>query len=507
MGDTQTQPEKSTGQSFASAGAWTTSGKFVSKLIDLATLIILTNVLEPADFGLVAMAMVVILVIEAVTSIPIEAPILRLSAPSDDVYHTAFTLTVLRAVLILVVVGVLSQPLAVYYQDPRLIPLLLVLACAPALRGCASPRMADFVRVYNMRPEFIIDIASKSLSLVVGTVIAVLTKSYWAIAACTVATTIVIAVLSYYFAPYRPRFSLKSWGEYHDIVTWNTISEVFKTMTWQFDAFLLGRYLETKLFGQYSISRTLSHMPDQAIVQPVKLPMLRAFSSATTDERRRELWLVFSCGTFLCVGPILIILTMLSTEVTHVILGPGWEQSAVFLTGLAIAALPSLLAAPLDPLAISMFKTRLVAIRVIVQFAATIPFVTLAVIWFGVWGAIVARGTIDAAVTLYVFYLVRKHTGLQLRDQFQAMWRPLISLCVLAAFLYFGVQPFASITEQGRFAAFFLLTGVGLASLAFYFAVLLTLWFASGKPKTAEHHVWGVMARVFHGLSNKRAHT
>lgn len=495
MDDTQEKPVRSTSRSFAQAGAWTASGKLVSRLVDLVTLIILTNLLDPADFGLVAKAMIVILVIEAVTTIPVEAPILRLTRPKDDVYHTAFTLTIVRAAVIFVLVAALARPLSVYYQDPRLIPLLIVLASAPALRGCASPRMAEFVRAYNMRPEFVIDVASKLLSLAVGVGIAVLTESYWAIAASTVTTTVVLAALSYYFAPYRPRLSFKSWREFYDIVTWNTASLVFQTMSWQYDQFLLGRILETRIFGQYSISRTLVQIPEQAINIPLRRPMLTAFSSATTDQRRNELWLIFSSGTLICIAPMLVILAMQSREVTHVVLGPGWESAALFMSGLALAVIPSLPTAPLDPLAISIFKTRLVAIRVMTEFAISLPIITFAVLSFGAWGAIVSRGLVETGMTLYVFHLVRKNTGLDLKLQFQSLWRPFASLIALAGLLQFGVRPHVAITEHGRILAFFELVGVGLGCLAFYFAVLFLLWVLSGRPRSAEHYLYKLIAR------------
>lgn len=497
MGNSQINPAKTTGQKFASAGAWSTSGKLVSKVIDLATLVVLTNLLDPADFGLVAKAMVVILVIEAVTTIPIEAPILRLNDPKDDVYHTAFTLTIARAAIIFALIVVLAKPLSAYYQDPRLVPLLIVLASAPALRGCASPRMAAFVRSYNMKPEFVIDIASKLISLLVGTTVAVLTKSYWAIAVCTVTTTAILAVLSYYFAPYRPRISFRSWREFSDIVTWNTASLVFQTMSWQYDQFLLGRFLETKIFGQYSISRTLVQIPEQTINLPIRRPMLTAFTNTTDNTRRNELWLIFSAGTLICVGPLFVLLAAQSQDIGYAILGPGWESAALFISGLAIASIPSLPTAPLDPLAISIYKTKLIAIRVILEFCISLPIMTFAILNYGAWGAIVSRGLIETGMTLYVFSLVRTHTGLHLKSQFLALWRPMVSLGALATLLLLLLQPSETDLEQGRISTFFEVLGISLLGLVFFLSVLLLLWAASGKPKSAEHHIWRILKDSF----------
>ena len=55
----------------ARAGSWSVGGKLIARLIDLASLVVLAAALDSASFGLVAQAMIVILVIEAVTCMPV----------------------------------------------------------------------------------------------------------------------------------------------------------------------------------------------------------------------------------------------------------------------------------------------------------------------------------------------------------------------------------------------------------------------------------------------------
>lgn len=495
MADRLEEMGRSAGRGIASAGVWSVSGKLLSKLIDLATLIILTGILEPADFGLVAKAMMVILVIESVTSVPIEAPILRISNPEKDVYHTAFTLTIIRAGIIFLLVFAFSKPLSIYFQDPRLVPLLIVLAFAPSLRGCLSPRLAEFVRAYNMRPEAVMDIASKCLSLIIATAVALMTKSYWAIVAGSVTTTIALNVLSYWFAPYRPSLTLKRWKEFSDIVTWNTASQFLETMSWQLDQFLLGRFLDTATFGRYSISRTLCDIPVQAIVMPIRRPMVTAFTQAGGTEHRNRIWLNFSNGVLFIVAPLLVILAMLSNTVVFTVLGPGWEDSAIYVSGLSLAIIPHLPAVPLNPYAISIFKTKLVTMRIAVEFAVSVPIITFSVILFGILGAIGAKILIGAAMTVYVFSLVGKYSGLSMRTQFLALWRTAVSLVVLAAMLYLIGENGPALAEQSRIMAALNLVATSLSSLVAYLVLALLLWAVSGKPKTIEFYIWQIIAK------------
>lgn len=474
----------------ASAGMWSVSGKLGSRLFDLATLVILTAILEPADFGLVAKAMTVVMIVEMVTLIPVETPILRVKTPEQKLYDTAFTLNLMRAALIGVLLVSLSVPLATFFRDPRLTPLLCWLALGPALRGATSPKLAEFTRRYDMRPEAAMDVASKLTSLIVVSAVAVATRSYWAIAVGTVTTSLVLNVLSYVFAPYRPRLSLRHWHDFKDIVTWVTLSQMLQAMNWQIDNFILGRMLGNDTFGRFAIARQLTDIPFQALAVPVTRPMVAAFSAADDDAERGRQWLSFSSGTLFAVGPFMVTLAVLSAEVVFVLLGPGWDKAELYLLALALTTLPVLAIMPMNPLAVATFRTRLVAQRVSVQFLISVPAITVGAIAAGVMGAILARGAVEVFMFLYISTLVRSELGLPLRTQFTSHWRSLVGISVLVLCLLAVRDLGAGLTDGSRVLTGLRLAVLSLPCFAAYVAVCMALWRATDRPDGAEAYLY-----------------
>jgi len=128
------------------AGSWVVFGKLLSRFIDFALLLILGRILTPDDFGLVALAMAPVFIIEAVLSIPIAQAILSHPKVNRATYDTAFTLSIIRGLILGTVLITLSFPMAQYFEDERLTSLICVLAIAPILRGAISPRIADYMR-------------------------------------------------------------------------------------------------------------------------------------------------------------------------------------------------------------------------------------------------------------------------------------------------------------------------------------------------------------------------
>jgi len=84
----------------------------------------LARILQPADFGLVAIAMTLVSVVEAALKLPLNQALLRLPVTTAAQYDTAFTLSALRGLLLTLIVVLASWPFARSYvlapHRPRL---------------------------------------------------------------------------------------------------------------------------------------------------------------------------------------------------------------------------------------------------------------------------------------------------------------------------------------------------------------------------------------------------
>ncbi|WP_375206962.1 oligosaccharide flippase family protein [Hyphococcus sp.] len=487
----------------AKAGSWSILGKFAGRLIDLFTLIILTNALQPTDFGLVAQAMTVIIIVEAVTSMPIGQPLLRMKAPEGAAYDTGFTLTFLRAIGIGVIIIFLSHPLAAFFHEPRLPPLLAILALAPILRGCISPLMVEFIRSYNLRPEAMMDIFSKLASLAVVIIMVWLSPSYWAIIAATVTTPAVLCLMSYALAPYRPRLSLKYWRSFADVIGWNAVIAALNAIFFQIDRVLLGRALGNADFGRYAVSRTFVDIPHQAILAPLTRPMTASFAQTENEGRRQTLWLKCAHSMFFIVGPVLVTMAILAEQIIFIVTGPDWKGAGVYLSGLALALLPSLPNYPLNTLAISMYRTGMAAQRVFIQFSITIPLMIVFVQWHGAVGAIVARGAISIFMLFISAFFVRRLLNLSVARQLAVHWRTAVGLAAMALVMLL-FRDFVAAESSRLMAAVkggivFSLGGVT------YLAVNLGLWRIFGMPQSLESIFVTQCNAVMQSYRNRRA--
>lgn len=477
------------------AGIWTIGARLSSRIIDLFTLLILARFLGPEDFGLVATAMSVIFIVEAVLELPLSSALVRLPDITSQACNTAFTLGLLRGILVAAIMATLSYPLAHFYGDERLTVLICTLAIAPAMRGMISPRMVEFEKILDFRRKGVLELLGKTAAAVVAVATAVATGSYWAIAASTIMTPVVMMVASYVIAPMLPRLTLVDWPLFSDIIGWNFVSQTLTAVNWQIDRILLPRYVDATSFGSFATSNDLASLPSQAIAAPTINPLMAAFVRAREDGRLQEAYLKSSASLVLMLMPILCFMAVLSGPVVRVLLGEQWDRAAPILASIALIGLIPLPSIPMLPLAMVLGHSRALAIRSLVELSVRVPFSLVGVIFFGIPGAIVARAGGSIAVSVSSFSLMKSIAGLSIRDQLSVFVRPLLS--IIPAVLVLEMCKL-NLNFDDRLYINFILSGI--AYCLTYLAFVYLFWVVARRPAGAEASLVRALGSYIHRI-------
>ena len=476
------------------AGAWVVSGKLLARLFDLALLLILSRILTPDDFGLIALAMAPIFIGEAVLELPLVQALLRFDRPTKAMYDTAFTLSILRGLALAALFISLSVPLANFYSEPRLTLLVCALSLAPILRGTTSPKLVIFMKEMDFRRDFLLDVVGKAVAFVVATTMAIYTQSYWAIAAATITAPIAMNVLSYVLAPYRPGITLTEWKHFADMIGWNSLSQIIDATNWQMDRLLLGRFVPVEALGRYTIANDLITLPHRSFVTPLSRPLMANFTLQKKPEDLSNAYSLSLSAIFLLMAPILLILSMLAEPIVLILLGDKWLAAAPIAKWLAAIGILSLPVTPLAPLALSQDKTRFLTLRAAFELTVKLPSMIYGVIFYGIWGAIGARAITAALTLIATLLIVRRLIGLSFRRQIQPLISGGVAVALMGLVIWFtkpeiGTAPYDKIS-----ISLHLILCCAAAGLT-YLSSLYVIWRASGRPD-------GVVTKVVNQMSS-----
>jgi O-antigen/teichoic acid export membrane protein len=467
------------------AGLWMTGGRLFTKCLDFITLLILARFLGPQEFGLVAMAMTAVLIVETVSEMPLAAALLNHQQPTERMYDTALSIAALRALAIIAVLCVTAWPLAMLYHEPRLIALQCALSLAPAMRGLLSQKLTEYTRKMDFRRDVALEIIAKAGALIIAAVLAITTGSYWAIAIGKISSTALAMVASYFLAPQRFRFTLCEWHLFADMLGWNAARQFLSAVNWQADKVVLPRYVDIGTFGQFTWADSLIAVPAQAIIQPITPPLFAAFVTARPAGTLDKIYLKASAGVYAVMAPLFLMMALLATPIIHLILGPAWQDTAPILAWLALAAAVGYAPTVLLPaLAMSLNRTRVAFEQLAIEFCVKVPLIIVLTMLMTLQGLLLGHTIAAAAGFLVNLFLVSKLIHVSVWTQLSSLLRPTVAMVPMAAFLLVA-QPQFRATDSALHTMFDL-AWVSCVAVAIFAGANLLIWKLAGTPDGYE---------------------
>jgi O-antigen/teichoic acid export membrane protein len=415
---------------------WLISSRMGGRLVDVVTVLILARILTPADFGLMALAMTLISVVDTVLEVPLIQALIRLKHIAKSHLDTAFTIGILRGFVLSIIVVGAAWPFSLIFHDSRLIVLVAILAIGPISRSLYSPSMVGFARQMSFRPAFTAEIIGKILASATAILVVHLGGGYWAIAASSVLSSLLTTLISYLLAPYRPVLSLSEVSEFSTFLGWFSSAQVVSAVSWQFDRALLGYFVTKPELGQYSMATDLAVLPTQSLIGPAMTPVMAAFSVIKDDRQRLgKAYLKASRFTMMLAVPVCIGMSLTSDLIVHVLLGGAkWNETAVYLQWLALATALTAYHNPLFSLALALNRPSAIFRLNAIELFFRIVLISIGLYFYSLMGAVAARGIVSIIMFVAALATARTLIGISMAVEVRNLWKVGAS-CAAMAFL------------------------------------------------------------------------
>lgn len=452
--------------------SWLIFSRLFGRLVDFLNLLILARLLVPADFGVTALAVALVMIIDSVLEVPVTQALVRLPAIDRKHLDTGFTLGVLRSIAVAVVTVACAWPYSWMNGDPALVPVVCVLAIGPAAKGLISPAMVHYARNIDFRPTFIAETTSKICGLIAAVAIVYSGGGYWALVFNYVVGAVVTTVISYVFARYRPAFSLQRFSDFSSFMGWFTASQVVSALNWQYDRLLVGAYVPRAVLGRYTVANDVSLMPTQSLIGPALQPLMSAFSRINSDRERVGLAFLkaIRIAMLICV-PATLGVALTADLVTNLLLGPKWAEAAPYLALLSVSMLPVPYFQTLASMSLALDRPDILFRINLIDFIIRAVTVATGFYFLSIEGVIYARLIVAAVMGVFYMYQLRRILNLGFRRQLRNLWKVAVAGVVMAIAVYWLRTQLAGL-EIHDFLEMLLIAGFGAAS---YGATLLAL--------------------------------
>lgn len=473
----------------------------VNALATLSTFV-LAWYLTPSDFGLVALGMTMLLIVDTVTQLSLAEALIRHEAPGESHFSAAWTLNTTRGLILGLLFAAVAYPAAVLFAEPRLTGVMLALGFSVFMSGLVNPRRIMLQRDLIFWPEFVLSVSQKVAGFAAAVAIAVIYHSYWALVIGTLATQATNVVVSYLVLPFRPRITFKHIKEFFSFSAWLTAGQIVNTLNWRFDYLLVGKMLGGTALGYYSVGSNLSMIPTREATLPLTQTIYPGFSSIRDDPWRlaaayqRIQALVTAVALPAGIG-----VAVIADPLVRLALGEKWEPAIFIIQALASVFALQTLGSLVQPLGMAKGQTKLLFIRDTQMFFVRVPVMVAGLMLYGLPGVVFGRvftGLFNALVNMV---LVKRFIGVTVSKQLSANLRALGSVAVMAA----GVSFASGYLEQtaDKFAlAMQLAVLVALGALLYCGSTFL-LWMLAKQPAGPETEILKILGKVISRLRRR----
>lgn len=423
-------------RAFIKGALWTIGGRWLVRIMGVLNTLVLARILMPADYGVVAMAMLLVGLIQAVSDMGVATALLRNKDADEQDIHSAWTLRCLQG-LVMAAIALAASPIAAwFFNEPRVQSVLLIMAACMALDGLGSLGWVLAQRQFDFSLDFRLQLVSKASGVLAGWATALVIADYRALVAGIVVGYVARFLLGYALHPYRPQWTTSRIPEIWRLTKWLMLSTMALFLLRRSDELIAAKISPTASFGAYHVGSDIGRAPVGEIGPPLMKAFLPVLASFREDrERVNAAVLKTIAATSTVTMPVAIGMWSLSALFVEVVMGTKWLEAAPFLAMYALVSLVQFAANPLSTLLILHGHTQTQSKAAWLELSVFMVVTIVLLPGMQLMGLVWARLIASAVNLISMMAFARGMTGLQVHLVLKAFWRPALGSLLMALVL------------------------------------------------------------------------
>ena len=398
--------------------------RYASILIGLGTTVAGARLLTPADFGVFAVGISVVMLIDVLRDFGAGTYLVQLEKLEREAVRSAFTISCLISGSCAAVLGLAAVPLGHFYGEPGVGHVVLVLAGALLLNPFSTPATAMLRRKMAFDRLALVNVASSLGQFVAIIVLATLGLGYmamaWASLAAALIRTVGFNLINPVFWAFRP--GLADWRGILSFGAWSTATGIVNVIHDTLPQLIIGRVLGAVPVGLLGRAQMVCQLPDKLIasgLHPVVLPALA--EHARRGGSMKEPYLLGISYMGAVHMPAMVCLAMLAEPIVRILLGPQWGEVPPLVRLMTLGMIWLFPAFLTYPMLVTLGRIRDTLVASLISIPPSLVLIAVAAPHGIV--AVASTTLITAPLQAYVAVsFVRRHIGLTWAGIGRAAW-------------------------------------------------------------------------------------
>lgn len=463
---------------------WTAANSWSVQLINLGVFVLLARLLEPAAFGLVAMAGVFVHVCGILVDQGMSTALVQRAEIEPEHTDTAFWLGILFGVVLTLAGILLSGPIAGLFRTPELGPIVALLSWNFLINAFSGVQQALLTRTFQFRLLAVRSLGAAVAGGCASVVLAVLGFGPMALVAQLLCTSLAGVILLWSVSGWRPGFRVSA-RHARDLLGFGVKVlgiRLLNAMSRRSDDLLIGYFLGPVALGYYTVAYKVFKVMIEVFTKIVTRVALPTFSALQADRARVSASFCDAIRlTSLLAFPMFVGLGVLASDVVPLMFGAQWSASVPVMQILVLMGMLQTLQLLGNQVLMAMGRPEWSLRFLSVSTALSIVGFAVSVRW-GITAVAVAYTVVGYALFPWFLVLLRRLLGLGFGTFFRQV-RPALAGCAAMVAVLLALREFAAPTLAGwGVPAAGVAAILALAGAAAYLAVVLRLEPALLRP-------------------------
>ena len=316
--------------------------QIIKVLCQFGSVVVLSRMLEPSDFGIMAMVGPIYAFTTLFQNLGLSQATIQKPTLTHEEANIVFWVNTGLGLLLAIMMGLLSPLVGLYYNDPRVTPLMIAMSALLFVGALGNQHGTIMQRRMEFGALSLIDAIGTVGTLVATIIFAFFYKSYWALYFGVAVGHVIPVVGTWIAAGWRPSLPRRvpGLGNMLKFGAGMTGYNIANFLARNLDNVLIGRRWGDEILGFYDRAYKLMLFPLQRMVMPfggVMVPLLSRIIDQPDEYKSTFLKTLRQIS--LLTWPGILWAFALADTLIPILLGPKWGHATSIFKPLALVGL------------------------------------------------------------------------------------------------------------------------------------------------------------------------
>lgn len=426
-------------QKTISAFIWSSFGQYTTQGVTFIITVILARLLEPSEFGLIAMLTIFVVISNTLQNFGFNAALIQRDDITSTDYSTIFYFNIGVSIFIYIILFFSAPWIASFFNELQLVLIVRVYMIILIINGMSIIQTTIFTKEINFKPQVVIRLITAILSGIVGIVMALNGFGVWSLVVQALLGGCLNSILLWFLNDWRPslEFSMSSFQKLFGFSSRLFASNMLYNVFFAIDNLVIGKLFSAADLGFYTRAKSLKEFPLKNTTTVLEKMLFPVFATIKDDiTKLLQVFNKFLGLIAFIVFPIMLGMAAVADPLIRVLVTEKWLPAVGYLQLFCFFGFVK----PLRSININILMVKgrsdiILNLEIVNKFLFVIGMV-IGFNW-GIKGFLIAHLIVNYLIYLILINYSCKFLNYSVLSQFKNISPPLLLSIVMAISVYY----------------------------------------------------------------------